>query len=243
MTRAVAGVIAALPEECRSLTRRRAKRGELFALDEHCLVCVAGVGPKRAHRAALRLLDAGAQGLISWGCAGALAPHLAPGDLCLPNLILDDAGNALHVSQDWHERVCAAVRGHFVPKLDPLLTVTCLVASAADKRRLARQFGAAAVDMESAAIAMVAGEARVPFLAVRAIADPASTSLPNPLVRATDAAGEVKVGTLLRRALLEPRAWPSLLQLARHFHTALRTLSAVATQLESDFLLGSDRAA
>jgi len=234
----VAGLVVALPGECRSLTRRRLARGECLRLDERRLLCLAGIGQGSARRAAVRLLEAGAHGLLSWGCAGALSPALGVGALCLPTAILDGAGGSVPVSAPWHERARASLGGHVELHIDPLLSIDRIAASTEYKRALATRFAATAVDMESAAVATVAGEAQVPFLAVRAIADRASTALPGAVLRATNAEGTVDLGTLFRHGVLDPAGWPSLIRLARDFRIAVRTLSVVARQLADDPLLG-----
>ncbi|HZD53555.1 MAG TPA: purine phosphorylase, partial [Woeseiaceae bacterium] len=64
---------------------------------------VSGVGPQRARGAARRLLADGAEALLSWGTATALAPWLEAGDVILPRGILR-AGNApLRVCEAWRK--------------------------------------------------------------------------------------------------------------------------------------------
>jgi hypothetical protein len=58
--------------------------------------------------------------------------------------------------------------------------------SAGEKQRIATCTGAAAVDMETEAIADVCAAAAVPLLAVRAISDAAADPLPVPLERCYD---------------------------------------------------------
>ena len=53
----------------------------------------------------------------------------------------------------------------------PILTVPRIVAEVAKKRELAARSGAVALDMESAAVAEVAREAKVAYLSIRAISD------------------------------------------------------------------------
>jgi adenosylhomocysteine nucleosidase len=235
---AVAGLVVALPEECRSLTDKRVRRGECFALGEARLVCIAGIGGDNARHAARRLIDDGASGLLSWGCAAALSPSFKPGDLCLPEEILDARGERRTVSPVWHERARKALEPDFDPRTGPLLTTDCIAATATDKHALAAQFRAVAVDMESAAVAAVARERDVPFLAVRAIADPVDMALPAAVLHATDAHGTVHPSLLLRHTLLHPGQALGLLRLASHFRAALRTLTGAARRMGGDCLLG-----
>lgn len=243
MSAFVAGLIVALPEECRSLTDRRVRHGDCFALTDASLVCIAGVGAGNAARAARSLIEGGARGLLSWGCAAALCPALKPGTLCLPTEILDLDGTRHAVSADWHQRTWGALRAGFDPRTDPLLTSNHLVRTAVDKQTLAAKYRAVAVDMESAAVAAVAHLRDVPFLVVRAIADPAHLALPRSVVRATDAQGTTHRSAMLGHALRHPGELYRLLRLALHFRAALRTLTGAAQRMGGGFLLDAASAA
>lgn len=69
-----------------------------------------------------------------------------------------------------------------------LLTGDTLVTDPGEKRRLWEEYGAAAVDMESAAAALAAALAEVPFLALRCIMDTADGSRPGNIRSFTDTA-------------------------------------------------------
>ena len=58
------------------------------------------------------------------------------------------------------------------------------MATVADKRALLEAIGALAVDMESHAVAAVATAAGIPFLVIRAIADPADRVVPQAALEA-----------------------------------------------------------
>jgi len=237
---AVVGLVVALPEECRTLTDRPVRPGDCLDVGSSRRVCVAGVGSDNARRAALRLIEDGARGLVSWGCAGSLSREVGAGALCLPEEILDTRGARLNAFPAWHRLARETLTHQFPSSTGPLLTAEHVVATTADKQRLAAQFRAVAVDMERAAVAAVAHECNVPFLAVRAIADPVDMSLPTAVVRATDANGVVHSSVVARHALLHPHDIPGLLRLASPFCAALRTLRGAAHRMGVSLLL--DRA-
>jgi adenosylhomocysteine nucleosidase len=234
---AVAGFVVALPEECRSLTARRSRSRDCFELGDRRLVCVAGMGRENATHAAHRLVEAGARGLVSWGCAAALLPTLRPGDLCLPAEILDTRARRWAASRPWHERARRALQGTVELFPGTLLTADQPAATSSEKFSLAAQFHAIAVDLESAAVAAVAEERKVPFLAVRAIADPADMGLPRAVIRATDATGTVRRSVLFGHVLLHPGEAGAMLRLASQFRAALRTLTRAADRMGADALL------
>lgn len=244
MTTAIAGLVVALPEEARSLMTRAPKPGECVPLGESGLLCVCGIGPERARRAAGLLAARGARGLVSWGCAAGLVPGLRAGDLCLPGMVLDARGESFAVTPAWHARARAVLiaRGLTV-RTEPLVAVEQLIASAEGKSALGGAHGAIAADMESAAVGAAAREHRLPFLAVRAVADPADVPLPRAVMGATDGAGAVRAVRLVRHALAHPRDLAGLLRLARCFRAALRTLSAVARLIGDGFVLDAEASA
>lgn len=231
MTQGVAGIVVALPLEYLSLNRKVPASNTCFARDPYSLICISGMGGENARRGARLLAEHGAQGLLSWGCAGALAPSLQPGDLCIPLRIVGPDGSTHHVDPDWHRRVVLALPGDTVAHTENLLTSTRLIPDAAAKQALGARQNAIAVDMESAAVADCAAEWNLPFLAVRSIADTASMSLPPSVPPATDDAGTVHLSRLLRLAWRHPGQWHGLWRLGRNFQAAVRTLRAASNHL------------
>ncbi len=100
--------------------------------------------------------------------------------------------------------------------------------SPADKEIAFRQSAAAAVDLESFAVARVAARHGLPFLAVRAIADTALDSLPRSLMVAAAATTDVNMGRLLGALVRAPADLPGTIRLARRYAVASRALKVVA---------------
>jgi len=91
--------------------------------------------------------------------------------------------------------------------------------------------------MESAAVAAVAQEARVPFVAVRVVADSADIPLPNSVLNACDEFGRLNFLKLIWGVAERPKELFPLIRLARDYRAAQRTLTLVARLIESDLLL------
>jgi hypothetical protein len=81
--------------------------------------------------------------------------------------------------------------------------------------------------MESLAVAQVAAQRGIPFIAVRVIVDTASDVLPGSVIAASGG-GAVNVRRLLAGLALAPRDLIGLLRLARRYRAATRSLNAVA---------------
>lgn len=175
-----------------------------------------GMGHRRAAAAAQQAGGAAVRAFLVTGCAGALRPDLAPGDLVCASSVVDEHGRPMdsgtapvaRALQQW-----AAARG-LTLHAGCCVSVTRPLTTAAGKRTTGERFGAIAVDMEAGAIAAVAATSRVAFVGVRAILDPADMALPD-LGIAGDAAGGREPG-LLRPLVAEVLRRPAVLsELAR----------------------------
>jgi adenosylhomocysteine nucleosidase len=209
----VTGVVTALEFEARSLCNT----------GDGALIRVAGIGAEHAARGARALVAAGARALLSWGVAGGLDPALSCGTAVLPAEVLHQKQRfASH--RQWRERLLGALDGHVRCVTGALLTSDVAVASTAQKAGLFHATGAVAVDMESAAVAAVAADHGLPFLALRVILDGAHDSLPASVTRAFDPATRAR--PQLWPLLGTPSDWGRLLGLALRYRVARRALSA-----------------
>lgn len=181
-------VVAALPQEIRPLLRRTQIAG--YARNGHwrffqgtlrqspVILTWTGEGEGRAAEGTERLLrQFSVTRLLGIGVAGALTPGMAPGDLVVAREIRDRRGLAPSPDPRWLREalVLAPEAG------GTLVTVAGPVTDPAEKLRLRRELpavGPAAVDMESAALARVAGERGIPYLVVRAVSDGFQEALP-----------------------------------------------------------------
>lgn len=164
---------------------------------------------------------------MSFGIAGGLAPELKPGDLIVADRVLAVSGLTYETDPVWSEtlrRRAAPAAGGTVA------TVERPVRSVSEKSRLAALTGAAAADMESAGVAEAASSAEVPFVIVRAIADPASRALPPAALVGLAPDGSTRPFAVLRELLFRPWDLPALLRLGNDTSTALKRLRGVAAR-------------
>ena len=220
--------MAALAVESRPFGPRSERRDGSAALADGTLLIVSGMGPTAAGEAARALVAAGAEALISWGMAGALDPALVAGTLVLPGEVVSPEGALFLAARDWRERLAAALVAAHPVCSGRLLTCCEAIASTQDKALAFRQTAAAAVDMESSAVAEVAAGHRLPFLAVRAIVDTAGDAVPQAALTAAAGPGAVGLGRVLGSLARNPRDLPALLRLAGRYRAASRALAAAA---------------
>jgi len=231
------GIIVGVPSEARSLAKYSIINDEPVRLREGVTLGVSGVGPRRAGLASRRLLEKGATALLSWGSAGGLSPKLSPGSLILPKIIIASDRSVYHADPSWHKDLCNRLRGRVEFHTGPLAESATVVQTTAEKAILFQQTGAIGVDMESASVAAVAQEARVPFIAVRAIADSTDMTLPTSVLNACDEFGRLNFLKLILGVAERPTELFLLIRLARDYRAAQRTLAAVARLTGNNLLV------
>lgn len=177
--------------------------------------------PEGARSAAEGLVRARVDALVSFGLAGGLDPSLAPGALVIPEAVRLATGEAVSADP-------ALVARFGGPTHRLMIAAEAPVADAAEKAALFAQTGAAAVDLESGAVAEVARSRGLPWAVVRGVCDPARRDLPRAALAALDPAGGGIAGMrVLAWVLRRPGQVPALLRLARDAAAAQRTLALV----------------
>lgn len=190
----------------------------------------AGASPERAETLADTLISRGATALLSFGIAGGLDPAVRPGAVVLADEIILPDGTRLGADIAWADRVAAAARD-MTPHRAPIAGTARMLTSADQKSELRRRTGAVAADMESHGVARAAARRSVPFLVVRAVADPAERALPQSAVAGLDAAGTVRPLATLAAIAADPRQIAALFEVATDTLTALAALWRFAGQI------------
>jgi hypothetical protein len=201
---------------------------------------VCGAGRVSGDQLAARLSSERPDVVVHFGYGGGLDPSLGPGSLVLARLVSASGQDDLVPAAALLE----AVRGEFRRQglafvTSRLLTVNRPVAGARARATLWNRWGAAAVDMETYRVARAAHQAGVPWVAFRAVVDPAWRSLP-PLLASWD--GQDGDAAIARRAAAAPWQLPALARLALEARRADRSLRAgVPAALAACALLADSR--
>jgi adenosylhomocysteine nucleosidase len=182
------------------------------------LVAAGGGWPEGAYRAAERLIGQGAKALVSFGLAGGLAPGAAPGALLVPRAVAEGA--------DYYPCDPALIAFLGGSTGDTILAGTDIAATVAEKAALYGATRIGAVDLESGAVARVARAHGLPFAVLRAIADPASRTLPPAALVPLLPSGAIDLPRILRSVLANPAQIPALIGLARDAGRARAALVA-----------------
>ncbi|MGH8592312.1 MAG: purine phosphorylase [Gammaproteobacteria bacterium] len=213
------GVVAALNAEAQCLYRPTPEAGILLG--------ISGMGPDLARQAAARLVQEGVKALASWGIAAGLAEGLRAGSLVLPHCVVTGRAQ-ITVDEHWHQRLFSRLIESLPVHSGAIAHTPIALSSRAQKASLHAETDAMAADMESMAVAQVARKAGLPFVAIRAIADPCDLTLPHCALNAVDDAGQSKLTKLLPGLARSPLDLVPLIALGIAFHKALTTLRYVS---------------
>jgi nucleoside phosphorylase len=224
------GIVTALAAEARVLAHRAVAPDQPIRLGQDRWLWLCGMGPSAAHEAAEVLLRGGADALAVFGVAGGLAPGLRSGTLFCPSLVVDAANRAYRPTPDWQAALAERLRATTHPVLDSgaLLGLDTPLLGAADKQAMHARHQALAVDMESAAVAAVASERKIPFVVLRAIVDECDDEVPLALQASVDAWGRPRPLALLVALGRQPGLLARLPRLASRMRQATRALRVAA---------------
>lgn len=190
----------------------------------------AVVGGGDAGRLAQRLterLNQGVSAVLSFGIAGGLAPGLAAGSVVVADAVHDGAMRWT-VDPAWRERLLGALPDAMSGSLSG---VDRAAASLDEKRHLRGRDGTVAVDMESHVAARLADRHRVPFAALRVVADPAERTLPEAALVGMRPDGSTDAAAVIRALLRRPADVPGLIRTALDVRAALQALRACRGRL------------
>lgn len=184
----------------------------------------AGADPNRAADGARRLLECGCSALLSFGVAGALDPALRVGEVIVPEAIISPFGDRLPTDDGWRQRLLSYLD---TARSVPVAGSDVALLNRTQKAEVRRRTGAAAVDMESHAVARVAQAGGVPMLAVRAVSDPFHRSMPAWIAATVADDGTERPWVVASQVLRRPWQIPGLIRLGLDFEAALRSLRRV----------------
>jgi hopanoid-associated phosphorylase len=202
-----------------------------LARDAGFSVVCAGGAPARTSAALDAALAAGAQGLVSFGIAGGLAPRLPSGSLVVARAVIAGDGTRFATDPAWTDALAKAVD----TVGGDVFGGVAIVASAAEKAALHARTGALAVDLESLAVARAAYRAGLPFIVLRAIADAAMRDLPPAALLPLTPDGAPHLPAVLLSILRRPRQIAGLIGTARQTRLALQALRRSAAAARGAF--------
>lgn len=183
---------------------------------------VTGMGVDNATRIANAVLAIKTpyQFCVSAGFAGALGDKYSIGDILVAEAVQElGKSKTLQCSRN----LVYAAKADGADQVKLFLTSDHIVRTVEEKLQLAPF--AAAVEMESFAIASVAQAHKLPVVAIRVISDTTERDMPLRIDTMVDEKGRVSVGGVVRQVVHHPLHLPALIRLGRESRTAAEALA------------------
>ena len=170
--------------------------------------------------------------IVSVGFAGALKPGIKSGTLLVPGLIRKSDNTAIDVDASLQKMITQPMPEQVVD--DSLLHTDRMLVTTAEKHSAFEHSGCAGCDMESGTLALAGEKANRPFACLRVVLDPASMTIPAPIVSLANApasASNDPSGTEFLKAILrQPGQLPATATFLWHTFVASRALSQSVTR-------------
>jgi adenosylhomocysteine nucleosidase len=188
---------------------------------------VSGLEPRRYLEALHAEARAGASGIISFGVAGGLCPHLNTGDAVIASAVLTGEGSY---------ETCKASSAALLAALPqavhlPVFGATGPVLTPAEKEAIWKETGAATVDVESRYAAEVAAHHGLPYTVLRVVLDPAHRQIPLCALSGVDGDGNTCPAALFKALSRRPGDLPGLLRIAAEGRKAALSLMSIRRAL------------
>jgi adenosylhomocysteine nucleosidase len=225
------GLVVAMPVELKPMLARlrevRRYSGGRFPVHEGTLegrlvaAVLTGPGTDSSARGTRHLIAGHRPSwLVSAGFAGGLDPALGRHALVRPEAVIDEFGSRIRVPYDEPGDAGGGT----------LLTASRIIRTAEEKARLREQTGATCVDMETFAVASIAVDLGLRFLALRVISDPAGETLPPEVLSLVGPTGGYRVGAAVGAILKRPASLAAMLRMRDNANESAERLAvAVAS--------------
>jgi hopanoid-associated phosphorylase len=200
---------------------------------------ISGGRADKAYALACRMLEDGADGLLSFGIAGGLDPDLRPGALVVASAVA--VGDELIPCDPlWREgllrRLTAMGKPLEVAEAGPrelVVGVEKIVASLSEKSALHGRWRARAVDLESAGVARASAQFDKPFAVLRAVADPAWRAIPDAALDGLDEKGSGRPLAVVADLAVKPWLFPAVIRVALDARAGLAALARAIALLDA----------
>jgi hopanoid-associated phosphorylase len=196
------------------------RREANIAAREHIVTVSGGGNRESLERQIAAALDNPIRGIVSFGIAGALAPHLKPGDCIVASHVID-GDQIFSCDEAWLRAVAAKLPD---AQIATMAGTDSILADVAGKTALYARTGAAAADMESHIAARAARAKNLPFIVLRTISDGADRALPPATLAALKPDGTLDAFAIARSLLAKPGQIPSLIRTGRESEQAFAGL-------------------
>lgn len=197
------------------------------------LLLRTGIGPSKTAVRLGEIKEPYPSCVLSIGCAGALDPDVRPGDVIVPEKIIDARGHHAYTPAPElvsTARNCCATLG-LAFHSGSAVTTSEAATTEEEKKALAAGYEAVCVDMETAQVAAWAQPLGIPMLSIRTISDALGDRLPPQMTSILDAHGKLRLGRAVPVFLRQPALAVELFRLKAKFDHSIRVLAGLVTSL------------
>jgi nucleoside phosphorylase len=230
-------MIVAFPEEIApflkylQVTQKKKINGfviyETTYYKHNIVIAISGMGKQNAEKTARYVMNEYTpQGLLSVGFSAATLHGIKTGVVILPEQILDINSDGkiisnIQIEQDWWKnQLWDAINFSGIS-----LCVDKVITTGSLKQEMGKLYHAVIMDMESAAVAKMAEQARIPFCAIRVVSDTAEEDLPVDFNLFTDDKNNIQKSKIIYYLLLHPLKIVLFLNLMKKTKAAANHLS------------------
>lgn len=218
------GLIVPLPQEAAVFKKGKIIAKKPIQISNNILLFLSGVGAENAANA-VSILAPKVSHLISWGTAGGLSKTLNPGDLLLPDVILDKNNVQFTTDSKFKNQIVKLLPNKQTYESGLLAEATIILKGQKEKESFQLQSNAIACDMESAIIAKLASEKGIPFNAIRIVADGHATCIPKSVLESINENGDFSILKFLGKIVLNPKDISKVYRLSKNFDQAKKTMN------------------
>ena len=224
------GIIVPLIQEASVFKIKKKDTKRPIEISDNLLLYVSGVGIKNATKAVDALTPHVSQ-LISWGTAAGLSKILKPGDLLLPDLIMDESGTEYATNSNFKDQIIKLLPNSLSYESGLLCESTTILKGVEDKEAFGKKYNAMACDMESATIAKMAIQRGISFNVLRFVSDDYSTRIPKSIYASINEEGDFNISKFLIQLISKPKDIFQIIHLGKNFSKAKKTMLEVKNVL------------
>ena len=195
------------------------------------IVCSYGYG-KSSKSATQELIKLGVDFVINFGFAGSISKNLKNGDIVFIDKLFNEKENSLSTLK-FDKDVMRSLENSFRFFRGNLLTVNKIIADKEEKLKLIKKFKSISViDMEAFYIKKELLKAKIPMISIKVIFDDLSFDIPLFIQDCIDDNGNLKIGTFVRKLVLNPFIMFDLLKLNAKFIKSKKILKDLINNLK-----------
>ena len=174
-----------------------------------------------------KLISQGVDLIISFGIAGALDPRLKSGSIIISTQVLTPLYKRIPCNPSLGIKIFKLKKNKSGVYFRPVIGSNYPITNKTEKKKIFKDSGAAAVDMETHIAAKIAQKKGIPFLAVRSICDTTDQNLPDFIATNIENKKKLNILKILELIVKKPyelKKFPKLIMNYRKSMNGLREI-------------------